>query len=152
MNTAEIFKDAPKYISQRFYAISSYVWKSLFPENTLNERLRKIDTEKARAEELKRLKEIADEASLVVLILLLRKFFSEGSNAAIQAVDLFKELGVEGFQIGSKYFSGRNENVMEGELLAEGLMDTIKSPELKILILQSEYPFQILNRYKDLIN
>lgn len=152
MNTAEIFKDAPKYITQRFYAINSYVWKSLFPENTLNERLRKIDTEKARAEELKRLKEIADEASLVVLILLLRKFFSEGSNAAIQAVDLFKELGVEGFQIGSKYFTGRNENVMEGELLAEGLMDTIKSPELKTLILKSEYPFQILNRYKDLIN
>lgn len=151
MNTAEIFRDAPKYISQRFYAINSYVWKSLFPENTLNERLRVILAEKDKSKELKRLKDIADEASLVVLILLLRKFFNEGSNSAIKAVDLFKELGVDGFQIGSKYFTERNENVMEGELLAESLMETIKSNDLRTLILQSEYPYQILNRYKELI-
>ena len=151
MNTAEIFKDAPKYISQRFFAINSYVWKSLFPENSLNERLRRLESEKSRAEELKRLKDIANEASLAIFLLLLRKFFIEGSKAAIQAVDTFKELGVEGFQIGSKYFSERNKNVMEGEILSERLMDAVKSPELRTLILQSSFPFQILNRYKDLI-
>ena len=151
MNTAEIFRYAPRYISQRFYAINGYVWKSFFPDNSLNERLKQIKSEKERAAELARLKDVAGEASLVILILLLRKFLSEGSNAAIQAVDTFRELGVEGFQIGSKYFADRNENVMEGEVLAEQLMQTITSPELLSLIEQAQYPFQIINRYRELI-
>src|SRR5690349_19549000 len=112
MNIADAFKYAPKYISQRFYGINNYVWKTLFPADTLNERLRKLPTEKERSDELSRLKDIVNEASLVILIILLRSFFAEGTRAAIQAVDTFKELGIEGFQIGSKVFSERNENVM----------------------------------------
>lgn len=41
-----IFKDAPKFISQRFSSINRYVWNSFFPENLLNKELRKIESEK----------------------------------------------------------------------------------------------------------
>src|SRR6478672_7951226 len=108
-----IFKEAPKFISQRFAAINSYAWNSFFPDNALNKELRKIESEAEQKKELSRLKKIVNEASIVILIFLLRKFFVEGTEAAIKAVDTFKELGVEeGFQIGSKHFEGRNENVM----------------------------------------
>lgn len=151
MDTTTIFRDAPKYISQRFSAINSYVWQSFFPDNLLNERLRRYETEELSKSELNRLKDIANEASLVIFIFLLKRFFAEGTNAAIQAVDTFNELGVNGFQIGSKFFSGRNENVMEGQLLADTLMNTITNQELITLINDSQYVSQIVNRYRDII-
>ena len=151
MNSAEIFRYAPKYISQRFYAINNYVWKSFFPENELNIRLQRLENERQRAQELARLKSIAGEATLVIFIILLRQFFSEGSNAAIQAVDTFKEVGVDSFQIGSKVFQDRNENVLQGRLLADQLIQSITSKELLNIITESQYPFQIINRYKDVI-
>jgi hypothetical protein len=151
MNIADAFKYAPKYISQRFYGINNYVWKTWFPGDTLNERLKKLQSEKERTDELARLKDIANEASLVILIVLLRSFFEEGTRAAIQAVDTFQELGIEGFQIGSKVFSGRNEDVMRGELLADKLEQMITTPGLSDLIKNSRYPYQVLNRYKQFV-
>jgi hypothetical protein len=151
MDTTTIFRDAPKYISQRFSAINNYVWQSFFPDNSLNERLRRYETEELSKLELNRLKDIANEASLVIFIFLLKRFFAEGTNAAIQAVDTFNELGVNGFQIGSKFFSGRNENVMEGQLLADTLMNTITNQELITLINDSQYVSQIVTRYRDII-
>jgi hypothetical protein len=101
--------------------------------------------------ELARVKGIVNEASLVVFIFLLRRFFSDGTNAAIQAVDTFKELGIKSFQIGSKEFSGRNKNVMKGEKLAEKLLKTITDEDLKLLIMESKNVTQIINRYKPFI-
>lgn len=147
-----IFKDAPKFISQRFAAINAYAWSSFFPDNTLNKELRKIESEAKQKKELAKIKRIVNEASIVILIFLLRKFFIEGTEAAIKAVDTFKELGIEeGFQIGSKHFEGRNENVMQGYKLAEALMANIEDPELIDLINNSKYATQIIDRYRKII-
>ena len=147
-----IFKEAPKFISQRFAAINAYVWNSFFPDNALNKELRKIEAEAEQKKELSRLKKIVNEASIVILIFLLRKFFIEGTEAAIKAVDTFKELGVdEGFQIGSKHFEGRNENVMQGYKLAEALMANIEDSELLDLINNAKYTTQIIERYRKII-
>lgn len=151
MDTTELFKNAPKYISSRFYTINNYTWKTFFPDNSLNERLRKINDEKLSKKELSRIKEVVSEASLAIFIFLLKRFFDEGSNAAKQAVDTFSELGIEGFQIGSKYFSGRNENVIEGDILANALLATIEDKELIELINNSNYVYQIVDRYKEFI-
>lgn len=151
MDTTQIFKNAPRYIVTRFYTINNYVWKAFFPENELNERLRKLDNKDLSKKELLRLKEIVSEASLVVFIFLLKRFFMEGSNAAKKAVDIFGELGIEGFQIGSKYFSERNKNVIEGDKLADALIATIEDKELLDLINNSNQVYQIVDRYRKII-
>lgn len=151
MNPSTIFKNAPKYISQRFSAINSYTWTSFFPENALNERLRRFPKGQGSKTELARLKDVVNEASLIIFIFLLKRFFLDGSNAAIQAVDTFKELGIDGFQIGSKKFKDRNKNVMKGEELAAQLMQSITDEELKALINESQFVTQIIDKYKPLI-
>lgn len=152
MNTSSIFKYAPKYISTRFNSINNYTWKAFFPDNELNRRLKKINDKQLSKQELSRLKNIVSEASLVIFIFLLKRFFTEGSNAAKEAVDTFKLLGVEGFQIGSKYFSERNENVIEGENLANALISVIHDPKLLDLINNSSHVYQIIEEYKKIIN
>ncbi|TPD67280.1 hypothetical protein [Flavobacterium microcysteis] len=146
-----IFKDAPKFISQRFAAINSYVWNVFFPGSTLNKHLRRLETQKQRQLELRRLKKIINEASIAVMIFYLKKFFIEGTEAAIKAVDTFFDFGIEGFQIGSKYFSGRNENVLAGQKLAVTLMESIDDQELLKLINNSKYANQIVERYRKFI-
>ena len=146
-----IFKDAPKFISQRFAAINSYVWNIFFPGSSLNKHLRKFETQKQREQELKRLKSLVNEASIAVLIFFLKKFFNDGTEAAIKAVDTFSEFDVQGFQIGSKYFSGRNENVLAGQRLAELLLETIDDKVLIDLINNSKYSIQIIDRYNKFI-
>lgn len=151
MDTTQIFKDAPRYIVTRFYTINNYVWKAFFPENELNKRLRKLDNKDLSRKELSRLKDIVSEASLVIFIFLLKRFFTEGSNAAKKAVDIFGELGIDGFQIGSKYFRERNENVIEGDKLADALLATIDDKDLLVLINNSNHVYQIVDRYRKLI-
>jgi len=151
MDTSLIFKGAPKYISQRFSTINSYTWNSFFPENTLNERLIKFGNGEESKAELNRIKDIVSEASLVVFIFLLKRFFSEGTSAAIQAVDTFKDLGIKSFQIGSKKFADRNKNVMKGEELANTLLKAISNPEITALVDDSKYLTQIIDKYRPLI-
>jgi len=147
-----IFKEAPKFISQRFAAINSYVWNAFYPGSSLNKSLRKLETQKLRDNELRRVKQIVNEASIAVLIFYLKKFFNDGTEAAEKAVDTFSELGVEGFQIGSKYFSERNENVLAGQKLAEALMNNIEDKELLDLINNSKYANQIIESYRKFID
>lgn len=152
MNSSTYFKNAPKYISQRFSAVNSYTWISLFPENSLNEHLRQFPKGQENKTELARLKDIVNEASIVIFIFLMKRFFLDGTDAAIQAVDTFKELGVKGFQIGSKKFADRNKNVMKGKELAAKLIDSITNEELKELVNESQYANQIIEKYKPIID
>jgi hypothetical protein len=152
MNSSTFFKNAPKYISQRFSAINSYTWTSFFPENSLNERLKKFPKSQESKAELARIRDVVNEASIVIFIFLMKRFFLDGTNAAIQAVDTFKELGIRSFQIGSKKFADRNKNVMKGEELAAQLMNSIMSEDLKKLINESQYVTQIIEKYKPLID
>ena len=151
MNTKLLFKDAPKFIIARFRGVNKYVWKTLFPENTLNERLQKLENKELSRKELIRIKDIVSEASVVVFIFFIKKFLVEGTTAAKQAVDTFQDLGIQGFQIGSKYFSERNENVMLGENLSIALMESISDKDLTNLINESKSVNEIMDRYKRII-
>lgn len=60
----------------------------------------------------------------------LDEFLRDGTEAAIRSVDAFLELGVEGFQIGSERFEGRNDAVMRGANLSQRLRRAIEDPEV----------------------
>lgn len=143
--------EAPKYISQRLSSLNNYTWSYFFPGNSLNDKLKKVPTQKARTAELGRLREIINEASYILFVFLLNKFFQEGTEAAKKAVDTFGELDVDGFQLGSKFFSGRNENVMMGETLSNKLLESISDKELLNLILESQGASTILEAYRPFI-
>jgi hypothetical protein len=151
MTSSIFFKNAPKYISQRFSTVNSYTWSSFFPENSLNQRLMKFPNGQESKAELARIRDVVNEASIVIFIFLIKRFFLDSTNAAKQAVDTFKDLGTPSFQIGSKKFADRNKNVMKGEELATQLMNSITSEELKTLINESQYVTQIIDKYKPLI-
>jgi len=151
MKSESPFADAPKFISQRFATVKGYVWFAFFPENSLNKYLKKIEGDKNRKKELKRLQDIIDEASTIILIFLLKRFFEDGTERAKAAVDTLKDLEIPGFQIGSRFFSERNDNVMQGKRLAKALMQTVENEELVALINNSKTIQPIMNRYRPFI-
>jgi hypothetical protein len=127
------------------------VSQTLIPQELIEERLKTQKTSLEKKQELQRLKSISDEATTLTFIFLLNKFFNEGSKAAKDAVDTFREFEVEGFYIGGNYFSGRNEKVIQGEELSRQLLDAIKDEEVKALIIKSHYMSEIINKYKNFI-
>ncbi|MFW5879202.1 MAG: hypothetical protein ACOCUV_00100 [bacterium] len=151
MNSFSFLSGAPKFLTNRFNSINKYVWETLFPEQIRKELIGRKKTKKERKEEYNRLRGISDEASTVIFIFLLNKFFIDGSKAAKHAVDKFKELDVDGFYIGSNYFSGRNEKVLQGENIAKKLIDSLGESPAKKLVLNSEYVSQIIDEYRKLI-
>jgi hypothetical protein len=62
-------------------------------------------------------------------------------------VDIFKELGVEGFSFGKKFFSGRNENVIMGDKLCDKLLETV-GKEAQDIIKETEYIYEIIEKYE----
>lgn len=148
MNSNDFLSFTPKFLQSRFYSINKYVWDILVPRPAdLLMRRKKNE----RKKELERIKSISNEASIIVYIYLLNKFFKEGSSAAKSAVDTFKELNIEGFYIGQNYFSGRNNKVLQGERIAQVLLESIKDEKAKDLILKSDHVSDILDKYKELI-
>lgn len=151
MNPNSIFKDAPKYLTLRYNSLNRYVHEVFLTPDTIEDIRQRFGTKDERKAEIRRIKDIANEASLVAFIFIVRKMFTEGSNAAKNAVDTFKELNVDGFRIGSKYFQGRNENVIMGDLLAEKLLNSVSDDRVKGLILSSNYLTDILKGYQTLV-
>ena len=151
MSSSDFLIGAPKFITTRFNSVNKYVWQTLFPEQTIKEQLIKFKTKSDRRKEISRLKIISDEASTIVFLFLINKFFIEGSKAAKEAVDSFKELNVEGFYIGGNYFSERNEKVLQGDKISEKLLSTIKDENAKELVVNSKYVSEILDKYRTLI-
>jgi len=138
----------PLFIQKRQYQLRSYVLETIFPEV---ERTRKIASMKSNERKifLTKMNSIVDECTCVCYIFSLKQFFREGTDAAIKAVDTFKEFNVDGFNIGNKRFEGRNNNVMEGQTLYEELLNNIKNAELKNLIERCEHYYEITERYKN---
>lgn len=151
MSSTDFLSGAPKFITTRFNSVNKYVWQTLFPEQTVKEQIFKFKTKADRKKEINRLKGISEEASTVVFLYLLNKFFTEGAKAARQAVDTFKELGVDGFFIGGNYFSERNEKVIQGDKISENLLASIKDEKAKELVTNSNYVSEILDKYRSLI-
>jgi Fe-S oxidoreductase len=149
MSFANLMKSAPRYLTLRYGSLNSYVWESLFPKKDINKRLFKIKDEEIKKTEIGVMKSIVDEATLLVFIFVTRKVFIEGSNTAKEAVDILKELGVNEFYLGKAKFAERNENVMMGERLSERLLLSL-NPEMRALVLDSNYVYQILDRYRKL--
>lgn len=149
MKFAEIFKLAPRYLTMRYYSLSSYVWEFLFPEEYRKKVLFKIKRKEDRRKEYARMREIAEEATLLVFIFYIRKFFIDGSKAARDTVDILKKFKVNKLNLGGEVFSKRNKNVMRGDKLANNLTSLIDN-DAKSLILQSEYASQILKKYKNM--
>ncbi|MGZ0017750.1 hypothetical protein [Yeosuana sp. AK3] len=151
MNNINFLNGASKFITNRFNSVNKYVWENLFPEQTRKELIGKKDSKKARKEEFARLRGISNETSIVVFIFLLNKFFNDGSKAAKHAVDTFKGLNVEGFYIGNNYFSDRNDKVMQGEIIAKKLIDSLGESPAKKLVLESNYVYQIMDEYRKFV-
>jgi hypothetical protein len=151
MSSTDFLLGAPKFITTRFNSVNKYVWQTLFPEQTVKEQIVKFKTKADRKNEINRLKAISEEASTVVFLYLLNKFFTEGAKAAQQAVDTFKELGVEGFYIGGNYFSERNEKVIQGDIISQKLLNSIKDEKAKELVISSNFVSEILDNYRKLI-
>lgn len=151
MSSSDFLIGAPKFITNRFNSIHKYVSETLLPERTKRERLRRKRSKSEKIEELSRLKSIIDEASTIVFLFLINKFFIDGANAAKQAVDTFKELDVEGFFIGRSYFSERNEKVVQGDKISEQLLASIEDVRAKKMITESKYISEIIREYKKLI-
>lgn len=151
MSSTDFLSGAPKFITTRFNSVNKYVWQTLFPEQTVKEQIIKYKTKAERRKEISRLKGISEEASTVVFLFLINKFFTEGAKAARQAVDTFKDLGIDGFFIGGNYFSERNEKVIQGDKISERLLSSIKDDKAKELVTKSNYVSEILDKYRSLI-
>ncbi|NOU47529.1 MAG: hypothetical protein HOO86_10765 [Bacteroidales bacterium] len=151
MSSTDFLTGAPKFITTRFNSVHKYVWQTLFSEQIIKEKLIKKKTKAERRKEIARLKSISEEASTLVFLFLLNKFFLEGAKAAKQAVDTFKDLNVEGFYIGGNYFSERNDKVIQGDEISQQLLDTIQDEKAKNLVTHSNYVYEILNEYKKFI-
>ena len=149
MSNSEILKGAPMYIVKRYNSFNFYIWETLFPNDYRRRVLLKFKSKELRKEEFKKMKGIVDEATLLVFIFVLRKFFFEGSRMAKDTVDELRTFGVNGFNLGKSFFSDRNENVLIGDRLAEKLFSLLDSKTKKLLS-DKQYIYEILDNYSSL--
>jgi len=140
--------NVPIYIQRRQYQLRNYVLESLFPESDRNNRIKRME-KSARKDYVNKMNEIVNECTFVCYIFFLKQFFIEGSNAAKNAVDTFKEFNVDGFNIGNKKFEGRNEAVLEGDNLYQELLNNITNEKLKSFIMKTAFFSEIINEYKN---
>lgn len=80
---------------------------------------------------------------LIVFIHTLDDFLREGTAAARSAAVGFQELGVDGFVVGTTVFSGENENVMRGEVLADRLRLMVADLEVFDAVDSNQGPAQL---------
>lgn len=151
MGINEFLSQAPKFIVSRYNSLNKYVWEMLVPDDLLKIQLDKKVTKAEKRKEMIRLKEISEEAAIVCFIFVVNRFFIEGSDAAIQAVDTLSELNIKGFYIGNSYFSERNDKVIQGQVLAKNLMNSLGDSKAKKLIQKSLYISDIIKEYQKLI-
>lgn len=152
MSNSDFLTGTPKLLTNRFNSVNKYVWETLFPESVRIELIGRKTTKSERKIEIARLRSISDEASTLVFLFLINKFFNDGTKAAKQAVDTLRELNVPGFYIGSNFFSERNDKVLQGERIAKILLDSIQDQRVKDLVTKSKYIYEILDEYKKVIH
>ena len=98
-------RSLPRSVRQRFDGLGKYV-EAVLDEARLRDKLGRNDIQ---------------QIQIIVFVRALEAFLREGSEAASGAVDALAEFGIDGFRVGSELFSGRNDAVMRGYRLAEGL-------------------------------
>lgn len=119
-----MLENSPKYLRDRFYQLRSYVWYELFPKDEFLRKLKFHQTKKEKKLFKRKAKNIVNEATYIMLIFIMKKFFSDGTKIAKEAVDIYTELKLDGFTVGGIEYKGRNKNVMMGEELSKNLFNT----------------------------
>jgi len=144
--------NAPIFLKKRFSSIKGLAWQYLYPEDERRETLRKLKTRDERKEKYSKMREEVEELSQLLFLFGMYKFFNEGTQAAIKAVDIFKKIDMPGFTVGNDLFEERNETVMRGEKLAEAMLEAINNQNIVIMIRESEYMYQIVDKFKKIKN
>jgi len=104
-NDGEWIRELPRSIRMRFDSLGKYV-RVILEEAGLRDRLTRQDIERIH---------------IAIFVRVLDEFLRDGTAAAVAAVDTLSDLGVQGFTVGRERFAGRNDAVMRGERLANGL-------------------------------
>lgn len=142
----------PKFITARFHSVNTYVWELLFPDDRLQKILDRYQTKGEKREQLRQMKQIAQEASLAYFICDIKTFLNAGSAAAKNAVDVLHDLDIDGFYIGRKQFRARNENVLMGDELSKRLIELISDDYLRGMVSNSPSTSRIIDYYKNVVS
>ena len=142
----------PIFLKKRFSSISGLAWQYLYPEDKRRRILQKCKDKMKRTEAYNGMKEEVNELAKLLFLFGMYKFFSEGTRAAVKAVDVFKGIDIPGFSVGRDVFEERNENVMRGERLAKEMLDAVGDENTVIMIRESEYMHQIVEKFKKIRN
>lgn len=113
-----MIENMPKFARDRFYHLRSFVRTELFPRKVFLDGYGARKSQPERDEYKGKVKDLVDEATVVIFVFLMRKFLSEGTVMAEETVDLLEHLGIQGFSVGSVDYQGRNENVTMGRHLS----------------------------------
>lgn len=146
MSFYQAMKGAPRYLTMRYGSLNSYAWEVLFPKEVKN-RILSRRNDRSKQEVINKMKMIVDEASMLAFIFAIKRTFNAGSEAAKNAVDILKDLGVQEFYLGDVVYSERNENVLMGDVLADKLLSTL-SADTRRRIQDATSITDILNSYK----
>jgi|SRR6266567_4989859 len=117
--------EAPLFLQRRYGSIRTYV------RSIIDVEYPDLDIREISGEDI-------EFIQLVALIFVLHNFLDDGHKAAVRAVKILEELGVNSFTIGNTTFARDNEAVMRGRKLADELLQSISDESLKKLIVTTE--------------
>lgn len=118
MSDRDIVSRLPYRLRNRFESLGAYV-KAVIDEE-----------QRGTQKNMKLKRDHVQLIQLIVFIHCLDDFLREGTNAARGAVEGLGRLGIDGFSVGSTEFSGNNENVARGEVLADQLRAAVAEMDL----------------------
>lgn len=144
--------NVPIFLRKRFSSVTGLAWQYLYPEDKRRRILQKYRDRIKRKEAYSAMKEEVDELAKLLFLFGMYKFFTEGTQAAIKAVDVFKEIDIPGFSVGGDIFEERNKNVMRGETLAKGMLDAVGDEPTVVMILELEHMHQVAAKFKKIKN
>jgi hypothetical protein len=122
--------------------------EKLFPNSELQILFKKKEKQEIKSI-VKKVNDIVNECTFACTIFSFKQTFLEGTKAASEAVDTFKKLGIQKFNIGKKEYYERNDNVLEGDCLYYLLLESIQDQELKKIIKDARHFYEIIERYKN---
>jgi len=138
----------PLFLRRRQISLRKYVNDKLFPDSELKLLFGKKNKQEIK-DIVKKVNDIVNECTFACTVFSFKQTFLEGSKAAKDSVDTFKNLGILKISIGRKEYFERNENVLEGDRLYDFLLRSIESQELRSIISNSSYFSEIIERYKN---
>lgn len=124
MAANDVLSGAPLFLQRRYGSIRGYV------RSTIEVEFPKLDIDRIPRADL-------DFIQLIAFVYVLRAFFEDGHRAAKEAVDIFAELHVREFSIGSSRFAKGSDALVLGKALARDLLAKVHDNELRQLIAKS---------------